>query len=1114
MMFNARKLVTSFRLGLSPSCRSFYGPTNVCSSKIPKKLNVHKSDLIVTRGASLSAANYEYSSSQPSSSASSSSNLNSIQNGRDRTYQMIEANIISDRKISLNKLTRFIDELKSSRSIKSSESLLAIRCCGSYLLESTKEDRNRLIDTVWSLLESKSAPLDISHYNALLNVYIDNEYSIDPSKFLELMSQRGIKPNRVTYHRLLHLYCQVGNLEGAQKVLLEMKSNDLPVHEGVFNSLIYGNMKSGDIEAGESVLEIMRSNQIDPTAETYATLIKSYALHLDKPGIQEKIQNIIQMVKNYEISFTFDQFINTIEAIADSDDKSPLIDDLIELLPKQAGYNSALSKLVIKSAYKRKIDLGLKLVSKMSRAGDNFNSMGGFFIYHLVKSGTDYDEVIRACEALETSGANEWTYWRSTEAALYNLEDIELVRKYLKNFQDRTGLTRPHFIWPLICRMKTNDDMLKILKEELLPFQQAFGIQAMLETFKYYVWPRIKTDQHDFISKCVKMGFDSKLLLATLADSVQNEGNFINFTDVLNKKSLPRNISDQDVARFLQNIVAIVSNGSLAKEMLKFILKETQLPVTNRILLPVYTKIIQNSDKDTALQEWLDCVKIYDQIPCKSIMLQKLIEAEDTENLQKVTDICMSRIGEKETLINLILAFIRAKKDKQALKILTRPNFQRYEMGSQRIISILSRQNEIDSLERFIGITKDIPGVDREKLYYTLLDSFIQNDKPHKALELWTQMQEENLIPSPRIMSRLSRFLKDKNMEVPFKYQDEIKEGEEIVASEDAKFVRDQFHGLIRSGQFDKAFSLKNRFKSSTSSPLTLGDECLLIDRFIRSNQIDKALRLTKNVMAGGRFPAPRVYKALLEKMAQDGLFREIGEMIDSLPIPLKETSWFSDTVILAYSHSKSPDISSLLKLLPSLKPFPFASILELLDAFPKFENQIFDTLEELSAARGTNSPRNIIWLRLMKTNRFDEAKKLFHSIPDFKDTLVFKTLLFDIKRNKNLMLGYNLIDQLNKTDLNAKAKGAVYDAMIYALLERNMVKEAQQLLLDGLEVNKDKENQLTLSDLNYDIIVRLYHSVRNNIGENPKFELPEKTTNLRPSTSSNREDNQSIGNL
>lgn len=38
--------------------------------------------------------------------------------------------------------------------------------------------------------------MDVSHYNALLRVYIENEHSFSPAQFLEEMEKKGLQPNR------------------------------------------------------------------------------------------------------------------------------------------------------------------------------------------------------------------------------------------------------------------------------------------------------------------------------------------------------------------------------------------------------------------------------------------------------------------------------------------------------------------------------------------------------------------------------------------------------------------------------------------------------------------------------------------------------------------------------------------------------------------------------------------------------------------------------------------------------------------------------------------------------------------------------------------------------
>lgn len=82
--------------------------------------------------------------------------------------------------------------------------------------------------------------LDISHYNALLSVYIENQYEFSPIEFLKKLEAKGIEPNRVTYQRLVTACCHKGDVEAATDILQIMKEKGLPINEAIFNSLIIG----------------------------------------------------------------------------------------------------------------------------------------------------------------------------------------------------------------------------------------------------------------------------------------------------------------------------------------------------------------------------------------------------------------------------------------------------------------------------------------------------------------------------------------------------------------------------------------------------------------------------------------------------------------------------------------------------------------------------------------------------------------------------------------------------------------------------------------------------------------------------------------------------------
>lgn len=143
-------------------------------------------------------------------------------------------------RISRRDIEDVLEELRLQRSATSSQSLLMIRCCGNLVPEEMPEVRTALVQEIWKTLNALNVPMDISHYNALLRVYLENEHHFSPTDFLAEIESKSIEPNRVTYQRLIARYCQQGDIDGATRILEYMRAKNLPVNEAVFNSLILG----------------------------------------------------------------------------------------------------------------------------------------------------------------------------------------------------------------------------------------------------------------------------------------------------------------------------------------------------------------------------------------------------------------------------------------------------------------------------------------------------------------------------------------------------------------------------------------------------------------------------------------------------------------------------------------------------------------------------------------------------------------------------------------------------------------------------------------------------------------------------------------------------------
>lgn len=77
------------------------------------------------------------------------------------------------------------------------------------------------------------------HYNAILKLYVDNNYDISPSDLLMEMRSKNIAPNNITHQICFEYYCMKGDVNKSL-LLLESYSCIFPYYslEPFFNALL------------------------------------------------------------------------------------------------------------------------------------------------------------------------------------------------------------------------------------------------------------------------------------------------------------------------------------------------------------------------------------------------------------------------------------------------------------------------------------------------------------------------------------------------------------------------------------------------------------------------------------------------------------------------------------------------------------------------------------------------------------------------------------------------------------------------------------------------------------------------------------------------------------
>ncbi|XP_023936210.1 leucine-rich PPR motif-containing protein, mitochondrial [Bicyclus anynana] len=401
----------------------------------------------------------------------------------DPLLQKLDLEVRKFGRIAKKDIDEVFDELRTNHDITSSQSLLVIRCCGDLVPEELPEQRTLLVQKIWNVLTERGIPMDVSHYNALLRVYIENEHPFSPAQFLEEMEKKGLQPNRVTYQRLVWRYCQEGDVDGATKVLEKMRELNMPVSEPVLNALIMGHAFHGDTDGAKAVLDTMSGAGLKPSNRTYALLACGYA----KQGDIANVENIITATKEQDIPLTDRDLLDIVEqlTLGGNGDK---VEQIFPHFHKSMGYNQEVCNLIFKLLNKGHEDIAKKLMKTMPKTANYEDTMfkGAFYVKHLIKVKKSADEIIQSCKDLQNENLIPNACYIATEAALVQ-GCTELALKLFKELKTNGMEIRQHYYWPLLIQKgkeKDEEGLMQIVRD-----MTQEGLTPTGETLRDYIIP-------------------------------------------------------------------------------------------------------------------------------------------------------------------------------------------------------------------------------------------------------------------------------------------------------------------------------------------------------------------------------------------------------------------------------------------------------------------------------------------------------------------------------------------------------------------------------------------------------------------------------------------------
>lgn len=385
-------------------------------------------------------------------------------------------------RITKGLLQKVFETFCRSGSPGSNQALLLLRSCGSLLPELSLAERTEFAHKIWDGLQQLGTVYNVSHYNALLKVYLQNEYKFSPTDFLAKMEGASIQPNRVTYQRLIAAYCNVGDIEGASKILGFMKMKDLPITEAVFSALVTGHARAGDMENAENILTVMKQAGIEPGPDTYMALLSAHA----EKGDIDRVKQILEKVEKSDHYLMDRDFLQIIVSFSRAG-YPQYVSEILEKTTYERGAIPDAMNLILLLVTEKLEDTAFQVLLALPPSKDeSSNSFGSFFLRHCVTMDTPPEKLIEYCRRLRDAKVHSSSLQFTLHCAL-QANKTALAKAVMETLREEGFPIRIHYFWPLLAGHQKTKNVQGIM--DILKIMNEMGVDPDQETYINYVFP-------------------------------------------------------------------------------------------------------------------------------------------------------------------------------------------------------------------------------------------------------------------------------------------------------------------------------------------------------------------------------------------------------------------------------------------------------------------------------------------------------------------------------------------------------------------------------------------------------------------------------------------------
>jgi leucine-rich PPR motif-containing protein len=412
-------------------------------------------------------------------------------------------------------LIQLVDQLKEQGKLDVTSARQTLQNCGKALVDTKPDRRVGLALSFWKSFTDNGIDLDVTHFNALLTAYVENDHKFAPLELVEEMRQKEINPNAATFQLLLKSYCQQGDVNGANLVLDHMKNEGMPMSEPILAPLIMAYARAEGLDRARDAFEEIKQEGFQPGLESYRTLLCSLA----ENGHVEEIDKVLTEMNGARLFPPITFYTDVIESLS-SHGHTHLIDSFLESIKNIARMRSDLESVMKLLLVRGDIDGAMVILQRIARVTVSSQSdmlrPGRQFLSHLLICDPPYsvDFLLKTVFDLRSHDLHRSPY-EELLLNVFNREDTDNAITVIKAMLSASVPVKPHYFYPLFAQYKKHTNLegcynvLKLMKDHGYVYGKpqyvnwCINIPYLTEYMPRAIMEIMKNQTHFCPSKCL-----------------------------------------------------------------------------------------------------------------------------------------------------------------------------------------------------------------------------------------------------------------------------------------------------------------------------------------------------------------------------------------------------------------------------------------------------------------------------------------------------------------------------------------------------------------------------------------------------------------------------------